>query len=54
MKDATPFACLTAAAEYLPRIDRLNVRQGEIVRCELVIACRDPPTLFDLIEESLN
>jgi hypothetical protein len=38
-----------AATALLTRLD-----EGEVVRCELVIARRDPPTLFDLIEESLD
>jgi hypothetical protein len=29
----------------------LKGRQSPVVRCELVIARRDSPTLFDLIEE---
>jgi hypothetical protein len=28
--------------------------EGEIIRCELVVACCDSPTLFDLLEEPLD
>jgi len=28
--------------------------EGEIIRCELVVACCDSSTLFDLLEEPLD
>ena len=32
----------------------MQLNKGYVVRCQLVIARRDSPTLFDLIEESLD
>jgi hypothetical protein len=32
----------------------MQLNKGYVVRCQLVIERRDSPTLFDLIEESLD
>src|SRR4029078_8409720 len=37
-----------------PQPDWCKLDEGEEVRRELVIACSDPATLFDLVEEALN
>ena len=37
-----------------PQSDGRKLDEGEVIRRELVVARCDPPTLFDLVEESLD
>src|SRR5437762_274631 len=37
-----------------PQPDGGKLDEGEVVRRELVVACRHPPTLLDLVEEPLD
>ena len=49
--------CYSAIRERINsfRIGQVYRRdEGEVVRCQLVIARRNSPTLFDLIEKSLD
>jgi len=41
-------------ARSQPKPDGCKLDEGKAVRCKLVVACRDPTTLLDPIEEPLD